>query len=99
MSLHNLHSGASTLHIEDIGDISLEFDCNLKWGTYGVPEDGDTSKVGTGPLRWVFLSDCDTEHLQNILLNRRSFPDHYDWSIRMILDDRGELHQKQNTTE
>lgn len=50
------------------------------WGTYGAD--------GKGPLRWVRLVDCNTEHLQNILKTQPRIPNHYIMAIRDILKAR-----------
>lgn len=50
------------------------------WGTFGFD--------GKGPLRWVKLVDCDTEHLQNILKTQPQIPSHYLMAIKDILKER-----------
>lgn len=63
----------------------------LMWGTYG--KGGVEHCVGTCPehqLRWKNLTDCDTEHLQAILLTQRHLPFRYTGAIRLILISRGE---------
>jgi hypothetical protein len=57
----------------------------LLWGTLG--------KDGKGPLKYVILKDCETEHLQSILTyqyppNKPLNPLHK-MVIQDILDDRG----------
>lgn len=53
------------------------------WGTFG--------KKGKGPMRWVRLVGCETEHLQAILNNVPGVPySDYGIIIRSILEDRNE---------
>ena len=64
---------------------------DLLWGTYG--EGGIEHCAGTCPLhrlRWKRLDDCDTKHLQMILLNQRHVHGtYYEFAIRSILIGRG----------
>jgi hypothetical protein len=61
----------------------------LLWGTFG--KGGAEHCAGTCPLhrlRWKRLTDCDTEHLQAILLTQQ-IPLHYTEAIHAILEERG----------
>jgi hypothetical protein len=54
----------------------------LRWGTYG--------KDGKGPLKFVLLVNCETDHLQAILRTERWHLDkNYDDAICAILWKRG----------
>jgi hypothetical protein len=53
----------------------------LPWGTFG--------KEGKGPLRWVKLGDCSTEHLRAILRTQPQITEIYRTGIKQILKDRG----------
>ncbi len=56
----------------------IEFMDKLTWGTRG----------GSDPLTYKRLRDCDTEHLQNILITQRQIPLMMSRAIIAILQER-----------
>jgi hypothetical protein len=52
----------------------------LKWGTYGP--------TGQEPLKWVMLCDCDTSHLENIIVHMASTEPLQKLVILSLLRDR-----------
>jgi len=61
----------------------------LPWGTYGLSEDGDIRKPGPGPLRWITLGACTTDHLGAILQTQYHITNGYRFAILLILKARG----------
>lgn len=57
-----------------------EFMDKLTWATYG--------RGGKDPLTYKRLRDCDTEHLQNILITQRQIPLITSRAIIAILQER-----------
>lgn len=55
---------------------------SLKWGTYGLPSQGETS------LKIVRLCECDSEHLMNILSSQTHISDLCKKAIKRILWER-----------
>ena len=68
--------------------MTLEEAKTLEWGTYGLHPSGDIWKTGPGPLRWVELGDCDSDHLRNILTTQFHITDGYRTAIKLILESR-----------
>ena len=78
--------------INDITFLTLYEDDSFKtikskfvWGTFG--------KSGKEPLKWVFLKNCETEHLENILKMTHNSPNPLGYElvekiINSILYDR-----------
>jgi len=74
---------------DDLKTPTLELLSRIRWGTYGPREDGDIHKLGPGPLKWVTLGDCTTDHLNNILLTQ-NIPEMCLRAINLILKYRKE---------
>jgi len=56
------------------------FKYNMVWGTYGPK--------GDGPLKWVKLSECSSEHLEAILLTMNTLPSLQKKVILSLLKER-----------